>query len=85
MDQDQCEAMAREIEQLRCALVSRDIIGQAKGILMERFQIDAAAAFDLLVELSQHSNTPVAVIARKVLRSASRAETRKGRSRDHPK
>jgi hypothetical protein len=37
MDQDQCEAMAREIEQLRCALVSRDIIGQAKGILMERF------------------------------------------------
>lgn len=67
MDQDQCEAMAREIEQLRCALVSRDIIGQAKGILMERFQIDAAAAFDLLVELSQHSNTPVAVIARKVI------------------
>ena len=41
------------------ALETRDIIGQAKGILMERFQIDADAAFDLLREASNRSNRKV--------------------------
>lgn len=35
-------------EQFRSALASRDIIGQAKGIVMERFDVDAAHAFELL-------------------------------------
>jgi AmiR/NasT family two-component response regulator len=60
--------MAQEIGQLRRALETRDIIGQAKGMLMERFDIDAAAAFDLLVRLSQSSNTPVAEIAQKLVK-----------------
>ncbi|MDD4866335.1 MAG: GAF and ANTAR domain-containing protein, partial [Mycobacterium sp.] len=38
--------------QFRSALASRDLIGQAKGIVMERFGIDAVAAFDLLKRLS---------------------------------
>lgn len=66
-DQDRFDAMALKIEQLRRAVESRDIIGQAKGMLMERFSIDADAAFDLLVKLSQRSNTPVAVIAQKIV------------------
>jgi len=66
-EQDRFDAMVREIEQLRRALETRDIIGQAKGMLMERFDIDAAAAFGLLKNLSQQSNTPVAVIAQKVI------------------
>ncbi len=60
-------AMSHEIEQLRRALETRDIIGQAKGVLMERFDIDAAAAFDLLVRLSQTSNTPVADLAHRLI------------------
>ncbi len=52
-------AVVRE-EQLRRALSSRDDIGQAKGILMERFSITADAAFALLRQLSQESNTPPA-------------------------
>lgn len=59
----------RRDEQFRSALDSRDLIGQAKGILVERLNIDAAAAFELLKRLSQESNTPVAEIARRVVNS----------------
>lgn len=56
-----------EIDQLRCAVATRDVIGQAKGMLMERFDIDAVGAFDLLVKLSQRSNTRVEHIACKLV------------------
>jgi GAF domain-containing protein len=57
----------RRDRQFRSALASRDVIGQAKGILMERFKIDAMAAFGLLTRLSQESNVPVAQIARQLV------------------
>ncbi|MGV9670629.1 GAF and ANTAR domain-containing protein [Gordonia sp. NPDC003504] len=56
-------AAAREKEQLRRALSSRDLIGQAKGMLMERYRIDADAAFYLLAKLSQESNTKLVDVA----------------------
>ena len=56
-------ATARRDDQFRTALASRDIIGQAKGMIMERFEVDAAAAFNLLVKLSQEKNTPLQLIA----------------------
>jgi transcriptional regulator with GAF, ATPase, and Fis domain len=49
--------------QFRSALNSRDVIGQAKGMIMERFCVDAVQAFELLIKLSQQSNTRVAVVA----------------------
>ena len=52
-----------EIEHLRKALASRDVIGQAKGILMERFKITADEAFALLVDASQHQNVRVAELS----------------------
>ncbi|MGV0741543.1 GAF and ANTAR domain-containing protein [Mycolicibacterium sp. XJ870] len=55
--------------QFESALASRDILGQAKGILMERFKVDAVHAFDLLVRLSQDSNTPVRVVAQRIVDS----------------
>jgi hypothetical protein len=58
--------MARE-RQFQSALASRDVIGQAKGMLMERFGIDAAAAFDLLRRLSQESNAKLVDIATKLV------------------
>jgi transcriptional regulator with GAF, ATPase, and Fis domain len=61
--------LVRREEQFRSALGSRDIIGQAKGMLMERFKIDAVQAFELLKRLSQNSNTPVAAVARQVVES----------------
>ncbi|MEV0068063.1 ANTAR domain-containing protein [Amycolatopsis sp. NPDC050768] len=39
--------------QLHVAIESRDVIGMAKGILMQRHDIDAVQAFRLLVESSQ--------------------------------
>jgi hypothetical protein len=57
---------ARKHDQFQSALSSRDIIGQAKGMIMERFTIDSTAAFNLLVKLSQDSNVSVAEISRKL-------------------
>lgn len=66
-DQQNSRAMAIEIAQLHRALDTRDIIGQAKGMVMERFEVDAASAFDLLVRLSQTSNTSLADLARRLV------------------
>jgi hypothetical protein len=50
--------------QLREALDSRDVIGQAKGILMQRRGISADDAFDLLRRTSQELNVKLAELAR---------------------
>ncbi|MDV7089917.1 ANTAR domain-containing protein [Rhodococcus opacus] len=57
----------RREPQFRSALVSRDLIGQAKGMLMERFSVCADQAFQILVTLSQDSNTPVATVAERLV------------------
>lgn len=50
-------------------LEARDTIGEAKGMLMERFNIDADRAFGLLTRLSQETNTRVEVIARNLVQT----------------
>jgi len=55
-------------EHLRQALDSRDAIGQAKGILMARRGIDAAAAFDILRRTSQELNVKLHEIAETLTR-----------------
>lgn len=57
--------------QFRSALASRDIIGQAKGMLMERFDVDAVRAFELLARVSNDSNVPLAEIAERVVEKGS--------------
>ncbi len=52
-----------ETAQLRQALNSRDVIGQAKGILMERRGISADEAFDALRRASQSLNVKLARVA----------------------
>jgi hypothetical protein len=58
-------AELREV-QLRNAIASRDIIGQAKGILMNRRGISADEAFELLRRTSQDLNIRLAEIARTI-------------------
>jgi hypothetical protein len=53
----------REQHDLATALISRDVIGQAKGILMERHRITGGAAFDVLVVASQASQTKLRDVA----------------------
>ena len=49
-------ADAEKVRHLNIAISRRDQIGQAKGILMERFKITADQAFRVLVLVSQESN-----------------------------
>ena len=53
----------KKITGLRTAMDTRDLIGQAKGILMERYKIDGGRAFDLLARLSQHTNRKLRDVA----------------------
>ena len=55
-------------EQLESALASRDVIGQAKGILMGRFTVDSSHAFGLLYT----SRAPMPTVARRAGRRLPR-------------
>jgi len=48
-------------------LALRDLIGQAKGILMQRFGIDNHAALHVLTEMAHHRNQSVAEVARHLI------------------
>jgi GAF domain-containing protein len=59
---------AEEVAQLRKAASSRDLIGQAKGILMERYDLASDdEAFDLMVRASQASHLKLHVVARQLV------------------
>jgi GAF domain-containing protein len=58
---------SRQGEQLESALSTRDRIGQAKGIIMERYGVDDVRAFEMLKQLSQDSNTKLTDIAQRVI------------------
>jgi GAF domain-containing protein len=62
-------AAAIEEEQLRTVLRTRTEIGQAQGVLMERFGIRAEQAFAVLRRYSQTSNTKLAEIAAHLVRT----------------
>ena len=57
----------QEKQQLRAALGTRDIIGQAKGMIMERYRLDADEAFALLARLSQDTNTKLVEVATQIV------------------
>ncbi len=63
-------ALDRE-SNLRRALESREVIGQAMGILIERHRITASQAFDVMVHASQRSNVKLRVIADELVRTGS--------------
>jgi hypothetical protein len=56
-------AGARRVGQLNQALETRDVIGRAKGILIERFGLVDQQAFEMLVESSQHTNMKLVAVA----------------------
>lgn len=56
-------AARREIATLTSAVASRHVIGQAQGILMERFGMDADHAFSYLTRVSSTVERPVRDVA----------------------
>lgn len=57
------EAAQLRVEQLQRALLSRDVIGQAKGMLMAQRGLTPEEAFDVLRDASQRLNIKLATIA----------------------
>ncbi len=55
---------AQQQEHMRKAISARDVIGQAKGILMERYKLTADQAFTVLAQASQQSNIKLVEVAR---------------------
>jgi GAF domain-containing protein len=62
-------ADAHHFENVSSALMNRDVIGQAKGILMERFKITADEAFTVLAKVSQDTNRKVSAVAEDLART----------------
>lgn len=58
---------ASTVEGLQTALDTRTEIGQAQGILMERFDLDASRAFDVLRRYSQNTNMKLHEVARALI------------------
>ena len=63
----EAELQARRAETLEAALRSNRTVGVALGILMERHDLTADAAFQVLRRISSHSNRKLAVIAEELV------------------
>jgi GAF domain-containing protein len=59
-------AGAEHEQNLRLGMGNRDVIGQAKGILMERYKISADQAFGVLTRASQELNRKLVDVAREI-------------------
>ena len=64
------EQLDRHLEE---ALLSRDVIGQAKGILMERLKTTPEKAFEILKDSSQRLNLKLREVARNVAETGEMA------------
>jgi ANTAR domain len=73
LDRDRHDLSRREAA-LHRALGSRDVIGQAKGILMERRRIPAGEAFDMLRRASQQLNIRLEQVATRLAETGELAE-----------
>ncbi|HEX2301415.1 MAG TPA: GAF and ANTAR domain-containing protein [Pseudonocardiaceae bacterium] len=58
---------AQTEEHLRSGMVTRNLIGMAQGILIERLKITPDRAFGVLSRLSQESNTKLRDVARRLV------------------
>lgn len=64
-------AYAREITHLQEAVKTRQLIGQAVGVVMRQYGLDEARAFAFLSRMSSTSNTKLRVVAQRLVAEAS--------------
>lgn len=69
-------ANVAEQEGLRSAMLNRTVIGQAEGILMQAFGIDADQAFSYMKRLSQDTNTKLAKVAADIVENSDQIGNR---------
>ncbi|WP_232807111.1 GAF and ANTAR domain-containing protein [Geodermatophilus chilensis] len=64
-------AGAQQEQNLRRAVGNRDLIGQAKGILMERYRLTADQAFQVLARVSQQTNRKLVDVAEELTQTGA--------------
>ena len=62
---------AREITHLQQAVRTRQLVGQAVGLVMQRYKLDDARAFAFLARLSSTSNVKLRVVAERLVEDAN--------------
>jgi AmiR/NasT family two-component response regulator len=65
----------RRYADLHAALTTREVIGQAQGILIERERITSEQAFDVLLRASQHLNIKLREVARTLVETGENPDT----------
>jgi GAF domain-containing protein len=56
-------AAVQEIDQLKAGMDTRGLIGEAQGIIMERYGVEDTVAFAVLARLSSHTNQKLREVA----------------------
>ncbi len=69
------EEEKRQSSNLHAALATREIIGQAQGILIERERVTPDQAFDILRRASQHLNLKLRDVAQSLVETGERPKT----------
>jgi hypothetical protein len=69
-------AYARQVGQLQDAIATRQVIGQAVGVVMERYKLEDARAFGLLTKLSSTENIKLRDLAQQLI-DASNQDNRR--------
>jgi len=77
------ELWRREAEQLRRAMESRPTIDMARGILMTACSCSPDDAWELLVAVSQNSNTKLREVAEAVVATTTRQEPLPQKFQEH--
>jgi AmiR/NasT family two-component response regulator len=68
-------AAEKQIDHLGLALHNRNVIGQAQGVLMERFDMTADQSFDYLRRISSNTNMKLANVAAEIARTRRLPDT----------
>lgn len=77
-------SVARRQDRMTRRLLTQQVIGQAQGILMERYKLTDDGAFALLVRASQHGNVKLCDLAVQLVRSGEWPEPGSGPADRHP-
>ena len=64
------DRLRTEVTQLRHAMASRSVIDQARGMVMVMARCPPQVAWDVLVEVSQHTNTKLREVAMALVATA---------------
>lgn len=69
---DEVARLQQEVENLKRALETREVIGMAKGILMAKERCHPDAAFDMLRRASQRENRKLVELAAQIVEQNAR-------------